>query len=94
MTDATADTMDLGQGVTAQWLFWDGQRAGLVYQHPRPDGRQCEGSIMFDLPETRQAYGPDRLWAVESWDPLTVSPSLLCGCQHHGFIRNGRWEPA
>lgn len=34
-------------------------------------------------------------WSVSSWDPLTVTPSLRClGCGTHGFITNGRWEPA
>jgi hypothetical protein len=33
-------------------------------------------------------------WEVLSEDPLTLSPSLACQqCGHHGFIRNGRWEP-
>ncbi len=32
---------------------------------------------------------------VESVDPLTVSPSVLCpDCSLHGFIRDGRWQPA
>ena len=29
-----------------------------------------------------------------STDPLTISPSLLCRCGDHGFIREGRWIPA
>lgn len=32
---------------------------------------------------------------IESDDPLTVSPSILCpDCGTHGFIRNGRWVEA
>lgn len=40
---------------------------------------------------------PEHHWQVEDWNPetFTVSPSLLCRhCGDHGFIRNGRWEPA
>lgn len=34
-------------------------------------------------------------WTVESTEPLTLSPSLLCrGCGNHGWIREGRWVPA
>jgi Family of unknown function (DUF6527) len=38
-------------------------------------------------------------WQVESWEPLTISPSVLCsldkgGCGAHGFIREGKWVPA
>ena len=34
-------------------------------------------------------------WALESKDPLTVSPSLRCRqCGSHGFIREGKWVKA
>lgn len=34
-------------------------------------------------------------WTVESVDPLTISPSILCGsCGLHGLWRDGRWVPA
>jgi hypothetical protein len=49
------------------------------------------------------------LWQVQTWEPLTISPSLLCKmprfgpdnkaipgteCGDHGFIRGGRWVRA
>jgi hypothetical protein len=73
------------------------EKAGAFIRHPRPDGTgECEGSIDFDLPEIRAAgLGSNALWTVENWDPLTLSPSVLCrGCGDHGFIRGGRWVPA
>lgn len=34
----------------------------------------------------------DRGWKVVSTDPLTVTPSILCGsCGCHGFITAGKW---
>jgi hypothetical protein len=34
-------------------------------------------------------------WEVVSEDPLTLAPSVACRtCGHHGWIRNGAWEPA
>jgi hypothetical protein len=34
-------------------------------------------------------------WTVQSTDPITLSPSLLCSaCGEHGFIRDGKWVPA
>ncbi len=44
----------------------------------------------------RKVFPDNQYWAVESWEPLTVSPSLLCtpdkgGCGDHGFIKQGRW---
>jgi hypothetical protein len=76
----------------------DIEKAGLFDGHFGPDGNPCCGSVTFDLPEVRRALG-DRegpFWQVESLDiaTLTISPSLLCGCGDHGFIRNGRWIPA
>lgn len=54
------------------------------WAHRNPAGRNELGRIVFD--ETHHK--------LESEDPLTISPSLLCvGCIH-GFVRTGRWEPA
>jgi hypothetical protein len=39
--------------------------------------------------------GAGRDWKLEHREPLTISPSLLCmTCNHHGFIRDGKWIPA
>lgn len=99
--------LDLGHGVTASYTSHAGHcRAGLIEWHPcaarscrnRRTGTpgRCGGSILFDLPGIRAAF-PDRaVWQVESFDPLTLSPSVWCacpGCTHHGYIRAGRWEP-
>lgn len=49
-------------------------------------------AIPLDVPEND--YVPaDSKWRVESYNPITLSPSLLCPCGHHGYIRNDRWEP-
>lgn len=82
------------------------QRFGAVIFHvvkPRKDpgwktsdGRDvCIGSIKFsgDLVEK---FAPQHVlptWVVERWDPLTISPSILCDvCGDHGFIHRGKWE--
>ena len=63
-------------------------------------GKLCAGIAYFDIPEAAQpaagSKAPGR-WHVESWDPLTLSPSLWCDpsgrkCASHGFIRDGRWS--
>lgn len=70
-----------------------GPPIGLIESHPTADGRGCSGSVTFDVPEAEGLAGPR--WTVESWEPLTISPSVLCrGCGHHGFIRDGAWVPA
>jgi hypothetical protein len=83
----------------------DIDRAGFIYRHraagPIRLGQTvlhddwCEGGGMLDVPGVRDLV-PDRaMWQVESWEPLTLAPSLLCrACGSHGFIREGRWLPA
>lgn len=102
-----SETVDLGLGFSFRFYSWspdrsiasnaerfadapDVERAGLILTCPHGDG-----GITFTL-EGHPTFGdPERGWKVESWDPLTLSPSihrLECGC--HGFIREGRWVPA
>lgn len=70
---------------------------GLRHKHIAADtGEECMGKIYFELEWVNRdpALAGVGKWMVESWEPLTVSPSLLCSCGHHGFIRGGRWIPA
>lgn len=70
-------------------------RAGAIIRHSKPDGTPCEGAIHFALPETeKMSIAASHRWQVESWQPLTLSPSVLCACGDHGFIRDGRWVRA
>lgn len=70
------------------------EKAGVFVYHRKPDGAECVGSIAFDTLEMRRGNWPQAMWQVESWEPLTVSPSLLCSCGDHGFIREGKWVVA
>jgi hypothetical protein len=76
----------------------DIDRFGAIIRHPRSDGvGECAGGVVFEsygailiAAVTPSAAGAR--WNVESWDPLTISPSVLCtACGDHGFIRAGRW---
>jgi hypothetical protein len=73
------------------------ERASAVFvEHLTKEGKECASGLWFDTPETRKVVEPNRpLWQVQSYDPLTISPSILCmRCGDHGFIRNGKWEAA
>jgi hypothetical protein len=76
----------------------DIEKACATVSHPRADGKPgvCWSGINFDGEAHRKLWPDERhRWKVESWDPLTTSPSLLCmECGDHGFIRNGKWVPA
>jgi hypothetical protein len=102
-----SSAQDIGNHHSIRFFAWDPDRilnpqydgippephAGLIIDHPHSKtGEMCSGAITFDTATMRKVT-PDRaFWTVESWDPLTIFPSILCNCGDHGFIRNGRWE--
>lgn len=92
-----SDETDIGSGVFIErTVNKDGEWVGLIRRHPKAGGGTCASAVAFDTPASRAVHGPTvALHVVESWDPLTLSPSLLCrSCGHHGFIRQGKWVPA
>lgn len=93
--DDAPGIVDLGHDVRIMFSVREagGPRIGLIESHRAPDGSKCGGSVTFDVPEAEGISGPH--WTVEQWEPLTISPSILCRrCGHHGFIQDGRWVPA
>lgn len=68
------------------------QWVGINEFHLTKDGEFCMGFVPFDV-ETDSLTPGSAKWTVNSFDPLDLSPSLLCrGCKNHGFIRQGKWE--
>jgi hypothetical protein len=101
--------IDLGDGHAIGYARWapdrelnpqyvgipDVERYAAMVQHTTPTGEPCMGGITFDGEVARRIEPDKARWTVESWEPLTVSPSLLCMvCGDHGFIRNGQWVRA
>ena len=101
----SGEVIDLGSGHSMQFTCWkpdrylnpqyadlpDIERVGVIVD----TGNGCKSSVLFDLPGVAQVFPGHPVWTVESWEPLTLSPSLLCKlCGDHGFIRAGRWVPA
>jgi len=72
----------------------DTERLGAIIRHLRPNGEPHEGIIIFDSEVARKVFAGRPMWQVESWEPLTCSPSVACSCGDHGFIRGGRWVRA
>lgn len=68
-------------------------KAGAFIEHKTPQGIDCTGAIWFDVPNIRHVTEHD-VWQIEKWEPLTISPSVLCKCGDHGFIKEGRWARA
>lgn len=84
--------VDAGHGMRYTIHFEDGAPITLYEKHHCPLLGDNAGAIPLDVPQNSHVPA-DGKWQIESVDPLTLSPSLLCPCGHHGFIRNGLWEP-
>ena len=93
-----SERIDIGGGHSICFVEYKGDsRAGLTDYHQRPDGGGlCSGFITFESSAWAKEFTtPIPTWKVESWEPLTLSPSLLCrSCGDHGFIRQGKWVKA
>lgn len=99
--DGWVADLDLGDDHALSWTCWkpdrelnpgyadlpDVERLGALIPHGT-----CCGSVMFDEPATARLFPDHPKWKVESWEPLTLSPSILCRlCGDHGFIKQGKW---
>lgn len=80
----------------------DVPKMGAVIVHRAPSGKLCWSGINFKIPGMERVFPDNHTWQVQSWDPLTLTPSILCKvpmegggeCGDHGFITNGRWVKA
>lgn len=92
------DRLDLGDGHQIIFATYDGEVAGGNVMHAPVEGK-CGGNgwVSFEGRKWHNGFnaGTTPGWKVESDNPLTLSPSILCrACGDHGFIRNGKWERA
>jgi hypothetical protein len=88
---------DIGDNHEIQFVSYkDDSQAGLNIRHKNEEGNPCVGFITFTGSSWAKDFnGKIQEWQVQSFEPLTCSPSILCKvCGDHGFIRNGRWEKA
>lgn len=73
----------------------DIEKCCLQLDHKTPSGEPCVGMVTVEHPGSREVFPkPHALWQVKSWEPLTLTPSVLCGCGWHGFITGGKWVSA
>jgi hypothetical protein len=84
---------DIGHGVEAcEFRYAPDGQLHIAYRHDCVNGGKPHRAFAA-VPVSAEGSGRD--WKLDQREPLTLSPSLLCcTCQHHGFIRNGQWEPA
>lgn len=94
--------LDLGSGFSLRFTSWAPDRALNPQYADLPDVEKAgaivtcphsEGAILFDTMTDEHGFQGRPRWTVESWDPLTLSPSIDSGCCH-GWIRDGKWVSA
>jgi len=82
--------LDLGKGVTLRFVTSpdSDQVVGALFGHRHINTKRhlCEDNYL--------ALNVKGGWKVEQWEPLTLSPSVLCHCGFNGFVREGRWVRA
>jgi hypothetical protein len=82
--------LDFGEGVRGGWIDNKaGKRIGVFVAHHFPTGEVCAGAVWWEAPDNNRKYP---LWTLVSMEPLTLEPSIMCSCNVHGHIRNGKWE--
>ena len=89
--------IDLGDNHSMRFLEFEGDaKSAFEYKHFRPDGTECIGHISITGAAWAQAFNNKiETWDVQSWEPFTCTPSLLCRvCGDHGFITDGKWVKA
>ena len=91
-----SNVIDVGHGHTLTRLAdADGSLYGFVDEHTSlKTGEPCSGSVCVNPGPDDVKYNRD-VWTMESEEPLSLTPSLLCTtCGEHGFVRDGKWVPA
>ncbi|MBS3915584.1 MAG: hypothetical protein KG003_13905 [Bacteroidetes bacterium] len=89
--------LDLGNGVFIGWTQAEGKRIGGIITHPNPknESGECWASFWFD----RSMFKDDDkrpVWEFNGdFEKPTLSPSFQCtDCGFHGYVRDGKWDPA
>lgn len=80
--------LDFGNGVRGDYITVDGAPVGILMVHELVNGTVCGGSIYWSRPQ-EEVVVP--LWALGSFDPLTLNNSVRCSCGLHGHIREGKY---
>ena len=79
-----------------QFIRWkDDPEPYMANWFHRSDAKErgwCMGGFIWRIPGPDYPNQNQGLWTLDTWEPLTISPSLLCSCGVHGFIERGAWR--
>ena len=89
--------LDLGDGHWLKWTEFHGVRCGGIIYHTdsKAEDGICCGSFWTDKSYNESSGTNHAIWSINGGDEKpTLSPSFLCHCGDHGFIRDGKWVRA
>lgn len=93
----TVGKLDLGDGHWIEWSTYQGAICGGIITHTTTKWERgmCSGCFWIDdrYHKANGTSGP--VWQLTgTFECPTLSPSFLCHCGDHGFIREGKWVRA
>jgi hypothetical protein len=86
--------LDIGDGHWIQWTEYEGERCGGIIRHtdPKAESGMCAGAFFI---KSLAAFTNRPVWQMSgTFECPTLTPSFMCHCGDHGFVRNGRWVRA
>ena len=86
--------LDLGDGHWIDWTSYHGQRCGGIITHTttKNEAGLCSGSFWTDSRYHIDCGKQGPVWKMAGTDEKpTFTPSFLCACGDHGFVRDGKW---
>src|SRR6266853_664972 len=89
--------LDLGDGHYLDWTTYKGSRCGGIITHTlgKSENGLCSGSFWIDERFKHDTGGHGSVWQLTGPDSSpTLSPSFLCHCGDHGWVRDGKWVRA
>jgi hypothetical protein len=95
--------VELGEGHWLRWTEVEGELSGGVIIHTLPEKQpgdirletECWGHFVLRYSNWAAEHPQKDTWLLTGHrETPTLSPSFLCHCGDHGYVREGRWEKA
>jgi hypothetical protein len=89
--------LDLGDGHWLDWSTYKGKRCGGVIYHTsdKTESGICSGAFWISDEYHKDCGRTGPVWSLSgTFEGPTLSPSFLCHCGDHGFVRDGKWVRA
>lgn len=89
--------VDLGDGHYIDWSSYQGSICGGIITHrtDKTESGWCAGSFWIDDRYNKACGTKHAIWGFNgNLQTPELTPSFLCHCGDHGFVRNGKWVRA